>query len=57
MTAARDCCSFCGKSPHDVKRMVESDKAIICNECVVACVQVMMCPPLIQFKQGGGESA
>lgn len=50
-------CSFCGKSEHDVKKMVASDKAIICDECVIVCMRVMMTPPPIQFKQGGGEGA
>jgi len=57
MTEAHHFCSFCGKSQHDVKKMVEGDKATICDECVITCMRVMMSPPPIQFKQGGGEGA
>ena len=30
-------CSFCGKPEHEVKNLIEGEKALICNECVEAC--------------------
>jgi ATP-dependent protease Clp ATPase subunit len=34
-------CSFCGKSQHDVQRLIAGPKAHICNECVDACIEVL----------------
>lgn len=30
-------CSFCGKPEHEVKNLIEGEKALICNECVETC--------------------
>jgi hypothetical protein len=34
-------CSFCGKSQHDVKKMVAGPRVFICNECVQLCTDVI----------------
>jgi hypothetical protein len=34
-------CSFCQKSPHDVKTMVQGPTASICNECIAICQRVV----------------
>lgn len=33
-------CSFCGKSQHAVWKLIASERAFICNECVDLCVEV-----------------
>lgn len=30
-------CSFCGKSENEVKNLIEGDDALICNECIDTC--------------------
>jgi hypothetical protein len=34
-------CSFCQKSPHDVKSMVQGPVAAICNECIAICSETV----------------
>jgi hypothetical protein len=34
-------CSFCGKSEHDVKRMVSGPRAFICDGCVGLCCDIL----------------
>jgi len=34
-------CSFCGKSEHEVKKLVAGPNVFICDECVEICNQVM----------------
>jgi ATP-dependent protease Clp ATPase subunit len=34
-------CSFCGKSQHDVARLVAGPKVYICDECVVCCIEIL----------------
>lgn len=34
-------CSFCGKSEHDVSNLIVQDKAIICDNCVRTCSQII----------------
>ena len=34
-------CSFCGKSEHEVARLVAGAKALICDECVVKAARIM----------------
>ena len=36
-----DRCSFCGRSQHQVKRLIAGQGAFICDECVATCSQVM----------------
>ena len=34
-------CSFCGKSQHDVKKLIAGPAVFICNECVALCARIM----------------
>jgi hypothetical protein len=34
-------CSFCGKSQHDVKKLIAGPKVHICDECVNACIEIL----------------
>jgi hypothetical protein len=34
-------CSFCGKSQHDVRRLVAGPAVFICDECVTVCVNTI----------------
>ena len=35
------CCSFCGKSQSQVKRMVAGPGVYICDECVALCEEII----------------
>jgi hypothetical protein len=34
-------CSFCGKSQHDVKKLIAGPKVFICDECVEICIETL----------------
>jgi ClpX C4-type zinc finger/Glyoxalase superfamily protein len=34
-------CTFCGKSQHDVKKLIAGPSAYICDECVELCVNII----------------
>lgn len=34
-------CSFCGKSQHEVKKLIAGPTVFICNECVVLCMDII----------------
>jgi ATP-dependent Clp protease ATP-binding subunit ClpX len=34
-------CSFCGKSEHEVARLVAGAKALICDQCVLKAARIM----------------
>ena len=34
-------CSFCGKSQHEVKKLVAGPTVFICDECVDLCVDII----------------
>ena len=34
-------CSFCGKSQHEVRKLVAGPCAFICNECVELCSDII----------------
>ncbi len=34
-------CSFCGKSQHEVKKLIAGPQTFICNECVVLCMDIV----------------
>ena len=36
-----DNCSFCGKPPSDVFRIISSDGCKICNECIGRCADLI----------------
>jgi hypothetical protein len=35
------CCSFCGKSRHEVEKLVAGPRVFICDSCVALCVEVL----------------
>jgi ATP-dependent Clp protease ATP-binding subunit ClpX len=34
-------CSFCGKSQHDVKKLIAGPSVFVCNECVLLCYDII----------------
>jgi len=38
-------CSFCGKSQHEVEKLVQGDSTrggpLICNECILHCLEIL----------------
>ncbi|MEO1090463.1 MAG: ClpX C4-type zinc finger protein, partial [Pseudomonadota bacterium] len=34
-------CSFCGKSQHDVKKLIAGPNVFICDECVELCADIL----------------
>ena len=34
-------CSFCGKSQHDVKKLIAGPAVMICDECVALCSKII----------------
>ena len=34
-------CSFCGKSQHDVKKLIAGPAVFVCDECVALCVKII----------------
>lgn len=34
-------CIFCGKSQHEVKKLIAGPNVFICNECVVLCMDII----------------
>lgn len=34
-------CSFCGKSQHDVKKLIAGPSTFICDECVNLCIEIV----------------
>jgi len=34
-------CSFCGKSQHDVRKLVAGPTVFICDECVAICAEIV----------------
>lgn len=48
---AKSCCSFCGKMPSQVKKLIANKNVMICNECVLLCVDILICDaPTFQFR-------
>jgi len=35
------CCSFCGKSQHEVKKLIAGPTAMICNECIAVSMDIL----------------
>lgn len=35
-------CSFCGKSQHDVKKLIAGPTVFICDECVALCATIVV---------------
>ena len=34
-------CSFCGKSQHEVRKLIAGPTVFICNECVELCLDII----------------
>jgi len=34
-------CSFCGKSQHEVRKLIAGPSVFICNECVELCTDII----------------
>jgi ATP-dependent Clp protease ATP-binding subunit ClpX len=41
-------CSFCGKSQHDVKKLIAGPAVFVCDECVALCVTIIAAEPAEQ---------
>lgn len=54
-------CSFCGKSPNDVEKLVAGShngrEVFICNECVVACTSILQDDAKALDVAGAGQKA
>ena len=44
-------CSFCGKSQHEVKKLIAGPSVFICDECIDLCNEI------IRDEQPAGEAA
>jgi ATP-dependent Clp protease ATP-binding subunit ClpX len=42
-------CSFCGKSQHQVEKLIAGPRAFICNECVGLCGEVIAGRPIPDY--------
>ena len=40
-------CSFCGKSQHEVRKLIAGPSVFICDECVDLCQDILTLRPLI----------
>ena len=38
---AKLCCSFCGKSQHEVRKLIAGPTVYICDECFGLCNQIL----------------
>jgi len=49
-------CSFCGKSQHEVRKLIAGPNVFICNECVELCMDIIREEDKTQLvrKEGGG---
>jgi hypothetical protein len=47
---AQIACSFCGKSAHQVERLIAGPSAFICNECVMFCVGILEDGPVVSVE-------
>ena len=48
-------CSFCGKSQHEVRKLIAGPNVFICNECVELCMDIIREEDKTQLVRGGGE--
>jgi ATP-dependent Clp protease ATP-binding subunit ClpX len=46
-------CSFCGKTPDKVKRLVAGPGVFICDQCVELCNEIINEPPPMGAEPGG----
>ncbi|KEQ02118.1 ATP-dependent protease Clp, ATPase subunit, partial [Snodgrassella alvi SCGC AB-598-J21] len=45
-------CSFCGKPENEVKNLIEGENALICNECVDTCNEMLHNPGASSTENG-----
>ena len=50
-------CSFCGKSQHEVKKLIAGPSVFVCDECVELCNEIIRdeLPPTTQIKDSKNE--
>ena len=46
-------CSFCGKSQHEVKKLIAGPSVFICDECIDLCNEIIRDEAAISEKEGG----
>ncbi len=51
-------CSFCGKSQHEVKKLIAGPSVFICEECIDLCNDIIRdeLPPTTEIGKGGGDA-
>lgn len=49
------CCSFCGKSQHEVKKLIAGSSSIICDECIEMCNEILREEPPVGTAQDGAS--
>ncbi len=51
-------CSFCGKSQHEVKKLIAGPSVFICEECIDLCNDIIRdeLPPTTETGKGGGDA-
>lgn len=47
-------CSFCGKSQHEVRKLIAGPNVFICNECVELCMDIIQEEDKTQLVKSGG---
>ena len=47
------CCSFCGKSQHEVKKLIVGPNVFICNECIDLCSSIVSENKTVSMNSGG----
>ena len=45
-------CSFCGKSQHEVTKLIAGPSVYICNECVDLCINILKDEKVKTFPEG-----
>ena len=52
-------CSFCGKSQHEVRKLISGPSVFICDECIALCSDIMRdeLPTTLMGKGGAAEDA
>ena len=48
-------CSFCGKSQHEVRKLIAGPNVFICNECVELCTDIIREEDKTSLVRSGGE--
>src|SRR5210317_963689 len=48
-------CSFCGKSQHEVRKLIAGPNVFVCNECVELCMDIIREEDKSQLVRGDDE--